>query len=51
MTTLAIPRIRPAVMCPDHPDLELIPCPGGAARGMCPADYRAYQMEAPEVTW
>lgn len=49
MTAVAV-RVRPAVFCPDHPHLELIPCPGGAARGMCPADSRTYQMEPPEVS-
>ncbi len=46
--TVTIPRIRPAVMCPDHPHLELIPV-GGGARGICPADGAAHQMETPEV--
>lgn len=50
MTAIVPPRIRPAVMCPDHPDCELLPV-GTAARGTCPADYRTYQMETPEVTW
>lgn len=49
MSTVAA-RPRPAAMCPHHPHLELIPCPGGAAKGMCPADSRTYQMETPEVT-
>ncbi len=46
----AITRIRPAVMCPDYPDLELIPCPGGAAKGMCPVDGASHQMEPPKAT-
>jgi hypothetical protein len=48
--TAGVPGIRAAVTCPDHPDLELVPLPGGAARGMCPADGTTYQMETPEVT-
>jgi hypothetical protein len=50
MTAVALPRARPAAFCPDHPYTELIPCPGGAARGMCPVDCRTHQMETPEVT-
>lgn len=42
---------RPAVMCPDHPGRALVPLPGGAARGICPADGASYQMDTPEVMW
>jgi len=40
----------PACPCPDHPHRSLIPV-GGGARGICPADGRTYQMQAPEVSW
>jgi hypothetical protein len=46
----AVPRVRPACMCPVHPDCELIAPGGGAARGICPADGHSYQIETPEVT-
>jgi hypothetical protein len=44
-------RARPDICCPDHPDRALIPAGGGAARGMCPADGRTYQLDTPEVAW
>ncbi len=40
---------RPACPCPDHPGRDLLPLPGGAARGMCPVDGRSYQYGTPEV--
>jgi hypothetical protein len=36
-------------MCPDHPGSELVPA-GTGARGICPLDGTAYQMQTPEVT-
>lgn len=47
MTAILLPR--PAVPCPAHPAHDLQPLPGGAARGICPATGREYQMDTPEV--
>lgn len=43
-------RIRPAAMCPVHPDCELIAV-GGGARGVCPADGATHQVSTPEVAF
>jgi hypothetical protein len=55
MTTATLPAPlaagRPASPCPDHPGAELVPFPGGGARGTCPIDQRSHQMYPPEVTW
>jgi hypothetical protein len=41
--------VRPACPCPVHPHHDLLPLPGGAARGMCPVDGAGHQMDTPEV--
>ena len=45
----AVRLARPACRCPDHPGEWLLPLPGGAARGLCPADGRSWQLGTPEV--
>jgi len=52
VTTHSRPDDRPlraACPCPDHPGRDLLPMGGGAARGLCPADGRSYQLDTPEV--